>query len=537
MIHRPALTPIRLILIAALFLAITGNIEFFNQLIRVYPLAQGNIGFVLSVAILLCSSLGLLVVVLAVVVPVRPLVSLLVLLGAATAYYTDQFGTVIDTVMIRNVLQTDMGESADLLSPGFFIRFVCLGVIPVVLLWRWPFSRANRLKELRYSVQTAFALFLVMLLCVFPFGDQYASFFREHKSLRYYSNPGYPLYSMIKYAAQAIQTPKVTGLVQLVTHATIAEEDDERELIIMVVGETARADHFSLNGYTRTTNPRLAVEKNLVSYSDITACGTSTAISVPCMFAFGDHQGFDVDEADRTQNILDVLAMAGVNILWRDNNSSSKGVANRTTVQDFRTPENNPVCDDECRDEGMLYGLQAYINAQAGDILIVLHQMGSHGPAYYKRYPAAFEQFSPACQSAELAECTTEEIINAYDNTILYTDYFLSKVIALLKANTPRFETAMLYVSDHGESLGEKGLYLHGMPYWVAPDAQLKVPVLIWVGESSDIDFPAAEHWRAVKYSHDAVVPSLISAFEIESDLDSAGASAPLYEVQEGDAD
>ena len=213
------------------------------------------------------------------------------------------------------------------------------------------------------------------------------------------------------------------------------------------------------------------------------------------------------------------MARTGVSVLWRDNNSDSKGVATRVPYEDFKSPEVNPVCDPECRDVGMLSGLQEHINKQTGDVLIVLHQMGNHGPAYFKRYPKEFEVFSPACNSAELAECTSEEITNAYDNAIRYTDHFLAEVISLLKANEAGFETAMMYVSDHGESLGEKGLYLHGMPYFFAPEEQTHVPIVIWTGEGSSINLASAATNQHQALSHDAVFPSLLKVFEVRSSI------------------
>jgi len=176
------------------------------------------------------------------------------------------------------------------------------------------------------------------------------------------------------------------------------------------------------------------------------------------------------------------------------------------------------VCSSIC-DTGMLVGLQQYIDEHEGDILIVLHQMGSHGPAYYKRYPAEFERFTPACRSAELSTCSIEEIVNAYDNSILYTDYFLSKVIDFLKQNSSDYETSMLYVSDHGESLGETGIYLHGLPFMFAPEAQIKVPVLVWPGNSSDIDYEKTLSLKDQPNSHDALFDTLLQIFEIRTDL------------------
>jgi lipid A ethanolaminephosphotransferase len=167
----------------------------------------------------------------------------------------------------------------------------------------------------------------------------------------------------------------------------------------------------------------------------------------------------------------------------------------------------------------MLSGLQEYIDSHAdSEMLIVLHAMGNHGPAYYKRYPESFEKFAPVCKTNQLEECSRDEIDNAYDNAILYTDYFLSEVIALLKRNSERFETGMIYISDHGESLGEHGLYLHGMPYMLSPEAQRHVPAFMWFGESYDeIDRAAVTSRLDRKYSHDNLFHTILGLLEIET--------------------
>jgi lipid A ethanolaminephosphotransferase len=333
--------------------------------------------------------------------------------------------------------------------------------------------------------------------------------------LRYYANPLTPIYAVYKYGKRGIHSAP-TQVMVIGTDAHIPPTDVDRELIIMVLGETARSDRFSLNGYERKTNPRLEQE-SVISFANVQACGTSTAVSVPCMFDRENREDFSNEEASATQNALDVLAHAGVHILWRDNNSDSKGVANRIPFEDFRSPDNNPVCDTECRDEGMLAGLQEYIESQPeGDILIVLHQMGSHGPAYYKRYPDEFRVFVPTCDSSQLDSCSQEEISNSYDNTILYTDHFLAEVIELLRANDDYFETAMLYASDHGESLGENGVYLHGLPYWMAPDAQTAVPMIMWLGKNYDAVSQDAMHKISGEaFTHDHVFHTLLGLFEI----------------------
>jgi lipid A ethanolaminephosphotransferase len=212
---------------------------------------------------------------------------------------------------------------------------------------------------------------------------------------------------------------------------------------------------------------------------------------------------------------------SGASVLWRDNNSDSKGVALRVAYQDYRSSQNNTLCDEECRDEGMLVGLQEYVDAQKGDVVIVLHQMGNHGPAYYKRYPKNFEKFTPVCQTNQVEKCTSEEIGNAYDNVILYTDYFLSKTIAFLKQNDKNFQTAMIYMADHGESLGEKGLYLHGIPYFMAPDEQTHVGALMWFGKKSKerIDVQTVRQKAGEEYSHDNLFHTILGVMGVQTAL------------------
>jgi len=292
-------------------------------------------------------------------------------------------------------------------------------------------------------------------------------------------------------------------------------------LVVLVVGETARSDHMSINGYELKTNPYLEQEE-IISFKEMVSCGTDTAWSVPCMFSLLDRDNYNHESGKNMSNSLDLISRAGASVLWLDNNSDSKGVAERVPYEDYRSSKLNSICNPECRDEGMLIDIQNYIDEQNNnDILIVLHTMGSHGPAYFKRYPPEFEVFMPSCKTSQLNECTDEEITNAYDNTILYTDYFLSKVIAILKANSVNSDTAMLYISDHGESLGENGLYLHGMPYFMAPDEQIKIPAFMWFDESISriFDIDSIKEKAQLSQSHDSLFHTLLGLMDVETEL------------------
>jgi lipid A ethanolaminephosphotransferase len=508
------LTSNQLILLVTAFVIGFGNFAFFVGVLKTYPPAASNMPALLSLVAVLGAATLLVPALLCFGSMTKPILIILLLLSALTAYFMDSLGVVISDEMLQNVVQTNAGEARDLLNLKLLAYVFGLGVVPAMLVGRvslrWRGWRAELLSRLKLLALSLIAIVVLVLL----FGSFYASFAREHKALRTFANPAYPLYSLIKFAHLRFAVPADRKIEVVGTDAHLPQGDLHRELIILVVGETARADHFALNGYARDTNPRLR-ELEVVSFTDFRACGTSTAVSLPCMFAVDGSQG----RPDGKESLLDVLQHAGVNVLWLDNNSDSKGVALRVPYRNFKSPEVNTICDVECRDEGMLVPLQDYIDSHpTGDIFIVLHQMGNHGPAYYKRYPPAFERFVPACRNNNLSQCSREEIVNAYDNALLYTDDFLAKTIELLKKNSERFEAALFYVSDHGESLGEGGTYLHGLPRSIAPEAQWHVPALMWFSDSfNELDRTALLRKSGQRFTHDNLFHTVLGFMEIET--------------------
>jgi len=439
----------------------------------------------------------------------------------------DTYHVVIDAGMIQNTLQTDLNESMDLFSFKLVLYVLFLGVLPSIYVYKKPIKYISKPKELWMKVKIILISLGTIGFFLLSFSQFYASFFREHKPLRYHTNPTYWIYSIGKYASQTVKSgPVIMEAIGKDANISFEEEDEEKELVILVVGEAARADRFSLNGYERETNPLLKQEKNLINFSNFSSCGTSTAVSVPCMFSVFDKDDYSYDKGISTENILDVLVHTNeIKVLWRDNNSDSKGVALRVDYESFKSKDKNPIYDEtcqECRDEGMLTNLDTYIQKNKGkDILIVLHMMGNHGPAYYKRYPKEFEKFIPVCQTNQLEECSPESISNAYDNAILYTDYFLSKVINFLKPYSKDYSTAMLYISDHGESLGENSLYLHGLPYFMAPDTQTHVAAMAWFEGviEKEIDLKKLRSKSDQPFSQDNLFHTLLGLFEVETEL------------------
>lgn len=506
----------QLIILVSVYLVLFYNFTFFSHILDVYPLSFENIGSLISIAVFYVAFNILLLLFVSEPHVIKPALILLLLLSSLAATFMDSYGIIINDHMIENILSTNISESMDLVSLRVVFYFIVLGLLPSLLIYKANVITGTLWAELFSRVKLFVICLLIVISVVLISGKFYASFFREHKTLRNYANPTYYIYSAGKYIAGKISRVNTT-LETVGADATTPTQDDHRELIIMVLGETARADRFSLNGYTRETNPLLKKE-DVISFTNVHACGTSTAVSVPCMFSVHGLAGSGNEQA--SENLLDVLQHAGINILWRDNNSDSKGVALRVPYESFMQPDTNTVCNPECRDEGMLPSLQDYINQQkTGDILIILHQMGNHGPAYYKRYPKEFEKFTPVCSTAELKNCSAEQINNTYDNAILYTDYFLSEVISLLKANDNSFETAMFYVSDHGESLGEGGLYLHGLPRFMAPDTQTHIPAIMWFGKNIDIDISTLRNKTDLQFSHDNIFHTLLGLFEVKSSV------------------
>ncbi|MFK5925136.1 MAG: phosphoethanolamine--lipid A transferase [Desulfuromusa sp.] len=511
---------VKLIILTSLFLVFADNYRFFINVKHVYPISTSNFPFLISVAVVFSCFLVLFFSLFNSRWILKPILIFSVLVAAFISYFANSYSVIIDDTMIQNVLETNASESLDLINGKLFLYLFLLGILPAWLIYKVKTPIQTIRRSLISTTATISISLLIIIIALFSFSKFYTSFFREHKPLRYYTNPTYAFYSAGKYVGNKFDS-RETQLQAIGLDAKKDEASEGRRLAIVVVGEAARADRFSLNGYEKITNPLLR-DEDIINFSNMYSCGTTTAISVPCMFSYLERNNYSDKKAKSTENILDVLARSGVKVLWRDNNSSSKGVADRVLYQDYRTSENNKMCDGECRDVGMLVGLQNFIDQQQeGDILIVLHQMGNHGPAYFKRYPEAFEKFTPVCRTNQLEECQQEEIGNAYDNAILYTDYFLTQTIALLKQNDGKFQPALVYMADHGESLGEGGLYLHGMPYFMAPDAQKHVGALMWFGESAkqEINTERLKKVASNDFSHDNLFHTLLGLMRVKTTL------------------
>lgn len=528
--HSRGMRPLWLVVLASLWIATVCNVALWRELTRLPGLSGGQAA-VISVALVLVITLATtaLLSLLAWRWTLKPAITLFLLAAAFGAYFMMAYGVVIDKTMMVNTLQTDVRETRDLLNWRLLGTVLVLAVLPLVLLWRQKVRRASAARQLLGNFATLAGASVLLVLVVFLFFQSIASVMRNYTHVRYLINPLNSFYALGSIAAKPFQRDEsvVLPLGEDAKLGASYNAQNKPPLLLLVLGETARSGNFSLNGYGRPTNPLLAKE-NVVSQRNAWSCGTSTAASVPCMFSHFGREAYDSRPANY-EGLLDVLQRAGLAVLWIDNQSGCKGVCDRVpnvnTVQ-LQVPG---LCDSgECFDEVMLRGIDERIAAlpaerRAKGVVVVMHQMGGHGPAYYKRSPQAVKKFLPECADNALQSCSKEGLVNAYDNSIVYTDQLLASSIQWLKAQEARSAPALLYLADHGESLGENNLYLHGMPYGIAPDVQKRVPWITWLSpgfeQRSKLSTACLKQQLDAPVSHDNYFHSVLGLMNVQTSV------------------
>ncbi|MDQ8035879.1 MAG: phosphoethanolamine--lipid A transferase [Pedobacter sp.] len=484
--------PETVILLYAALLSVFYNTAFWRYLGSITDLQSGR-GLVLifSVFILLTGFFSFFIGLLPFRWCARVFLSVLLPVSALASYFMNQYGIPIDGRMIQNVFETNTAEAVDLFTWKLLVYLLVLGVAPVAILWRLPI-RFESSWWLRLRRRALFILLALVALFV-VIGGQYqymASVARNNKEIRYFIVPNNVIKGLVDYGKEVGGFKSLEKSGKPAVMAADARRGSSwvgrsrKSLFVLVLGETARAANFGLNGYERNTTPELTTEKELINLSQMRSCGTDTAVSLPCMMSGLGRSDYSLSKARGRENLLDAVQRAGLRVVWIDNQSGCKRVCDR--VENIMTSSRNDsrFCEDgECHDGILVDELHKLSAGLDQDTLLVLHQMGSHGPAYFKRYPADFARFQPDCRSAQLDKCSRDEIQNAYDNTILYTDHVLSGLIDVLRGASGHLDTGLFYLSDHGESLGELGLYLHGAPYVFAPDVQTHVPSVLWLSE------------------------------------------------------
>ena len=451
-----------------------------------------------------------------------------IIIAAITGHAQETYHIMFDKIMFRNIVETDPAEASELISAGWFFDVAVYGILPALIISRIPIRREKFLPTIGRKVAFLTTIIALLLANIFPFYDRYASLLRTQRQIKDMIIPTGFLYSGWKYASTnlLVYHHDFISIGEDATHTALP--DGHKRVVVMIVGETARAANFSMAGYKKNTNPllsrRLQEKNDMVFYPQFYACGTSTAVSVPCMLSIETEHNFDVDDAAYQENLLDVFARAGFDVTWLDNNSGCKGTCKRVTFVDMNERLNDPHCTPfECADMVLVDALKEILPGIQKDTLIILHQKGSHGPAYFERVPKKYQVFQPVCQSNQLQECTETEVINSYDNTILYTDAVIDAIINTLDASSMDIIPSVLYASDHGESLGEHNLYLHGIPRAIAPDVQIHIPALLWLPERSarayGVDMQCLRDAAGNHYSHDNIFHTLLDIAGIRTHI------------------
>ena len=526
----------QLVMAASLFWALAVNRPFFAAALHAQSGPQGwSWSFVAGLALMLTALHVLLLGLICTRRSVKPVLGLLAVVAAVALHFMQSYGVVLDPPMLRNAIHSDVAETRELLSWSLALDLTLYAALPISLLafanvqeQSWPRALASR------AALMGAALGVLVGALAWQFQPM-AALMRNHKEVRYLITPANGLWSLgsvlVADARGAARPRQPIGLDAVPGASWVAQT--RPRVLVLVVGETVRAASWGLNGYSRQTTPRLA-QLPLLNFPDTTACGTSTEVSLPCMFAPVGRRDYDESRIRGSESLLHVLARAGVAVQWRDNQSGCKGVCDGLPAEVLNAANSPGLCQgDRCWDEGLLRGLDERLRRAQGVQVLVLHMLGNHGPSYFRRYPKAFERFTPACQDDNLGNCSMEQVVNAYDNAVLYTDHVLATLISTLQAHAAKVDAAMLYVSDHGESLGEKGLFLHGMPNAIAPREQSQVPMVMWwtqgFGRAAAIDLPCMQRRAARPAQHDHLFHTVMGLLDVKTSL-----YAPAWDLTHG---
>lgn len=437
----------------------------------------------------------------------KPLLVLLTLGCAAATWFMFTYGAVIDQNMMVNVFETNSQEATALITPQLVMWLVVAGLVPSVMLAIIRIRPGKWWQTLLMRLAAILASLVVIVLVAAVFYKDYASLFRNNKGIVKMVTPANYVSAIAKYSKARWFAGDQT-LIRLGEDARkgpVLLAQQKKTVLVLVVGEASRAENYSLNGYNRDTNPELT-KQDVINFPLASSCGTETAVSVPCMFSGMPRKKYDADLAHHQEGLMDVLGHAGINMLWRDNDGGCKGACDRIAHTDMTQWKLDQFCKDKsCIDDVNLYRLNDTLDGLKQDTVLVIHLMGSHGPAYYQRYPAQYRRFTPTCDTNQIQDCDHQALMNTYDNTILYTDSVVSRTIDALKARQATMNTALVYLSDHGESLGENGLYLHGTPYMLAPEQQTHIPFMFWLSPDYKKNFGVDEQCLRDQATKEAV--------------------------------
>jgi lipid A ethanolaminephosphotransferase len=513
--------------LVALYFATVINLPIYLELKQIFAdSAQVSVLFAISIPLFFWAVFNLLLQLMSWPYLAKPILALLTFIAGALCFGTLSYGLVYDTNMLINAMETNASEAGSYQSVNLWIWIFFLGILPALLILLIPLKKPASvggflLKKLGMIVLSLVIIGVIAALCY----KDYASVGRNNSYLRKMIIPNEFVYSGYKLARDELKTPVAFKRIGLdATLDPAAQAAEKPNLLVLVIGETARAQNVSYYGYERDTNPFTRPLDPIV-IGPVESCGTATATSLPCMLSLLNRTDYDRDVALNQDNVLALIKRAGVDVTWIDNDGGDKLQALGLTSVKI----NNTVVDINCNgtscfDQIIINEMPKAIQAMSGNRVLVLHLIGSHGPTYFERYPKNMEAFTPACSRSDIENCTSEQIVNTYDNTIRYTDFINAEVIKYLKTQEAQFDVSAVYLSDHGESLGENGLYLHGLPYNMAPDTQKRVPMLMWLSEGAQKRLGVDEACLRTKgkesgISHDNLFHTLLGLAQVNTEV------------------
>ena len=523
--RRPTLGRLTFIILFSLYISLLLNIAYYRQAFRLLPVDSLHNALVfLSMPFVAFAVINIVVTLASFVRLDRLVISLFILLCASAQYFIMNFGIIIDRSMVTNILDTTAAESFALMSPSMVATILLTGVAAVAVAWWVKINKpVSAWREAGRKAVSVLASIAVIILIALMFYKDYASLFRNNKELVKSLSPSNSIAASYSwYSHNRLSNLPLVRIGEDAHQQARMQQGPRKNLTILIVGETSREANFSLGGYPRETNPRLS-QDNVVWFPKTTSCGTATAVSVPCMFSNMPRKDYDDQLAAHQEGLLDIIQRAGIQVLWNENDGGCKGACDRVPNQDMNALKVPDQCiNGECYDEVLFHGLSEYIDGLQKDGVIVLHTIGSHGPTYYNRYPPAFRKFTPTCETSQIQSCTQEQLTNTYDNTILYVDYIVDKAIKLLQSKQDKFTTSLVYLSDHGESLGENGVYLHGLPWSIAPEEQKHIPMVMWLSDDYQKRYGVSDtclkkHASEQNYSQDNLFSTMLGIMGVST--------------------
>lgn len=514
----------------AVYFTVVVNIPFYSALMSIFDdLERVKMGFVISIPLFLFSAFWFLFNLFTWPWITKPFFITLLILSAAVSYAGYNYGILFDADMVLNIVETDYSEVTSYLSLYSLMWIVAMGIVPALVLM------FVRIENNRSCLSFLFRKFISMIssLCIiggiaFFYYQDYASIGRNNSYLRQLIVPTQLVYSIAKYVNRTyFDTPIIyrsIGIDAKQKNKWLTGEHDKPTLMVFILGETARSQNYEMNGYERPTN-KYTKSHGIISFQDVYSCGTATAVSVPCMFSILTRETYSRRKADSQDNWLDIMKRAGIDLFWIENDGGDKNVAKSIRKIEIDRNRDDDMCNGStCFDLVMLENFEENIDSMHGNRMLLLHLIGSHGPTYFQRYPDEMKKFTPDCPRADIENCSVAQIINTYDNTILYTDFVISQTIERLKVLESKYNTALFYVSDHGESLGENGLFLHGLPYSLAPEEQIKVPMMVWMSKGFEKEKRINRgclktHAESRSYSHDNLFHSMLGIMDVVTEV------------------